>query len=232
MKNINTYEAIKNELVMEILEYYRKYKDILDNFYNKIKSGQDMYVLSTTTPISEQTSANRSVIFATKNHTDNETFKWKMENLSQRFDYMSDYTKKLEEVSDARNNLLAAVRDLSVLNNITSNKKTGINVGHEIFRPIKKRKINKNLEILFRSMETLKWQIESYVVNEYNSNRRDWFVTSKNDSYVINDEKIKETERNFFDDTLKAIRHDLDQVEQIENRIESRNFLKYYLLFK
>ncbi|HDA2324789.1 TPA: hypothetical protein ACF9CH_002859 [Staphylococcus aureus] len=234
MKNVNTYETIKLNLVEQILEKYQKYKNLLEKFYQEIKSGHDIYVLSNpTTPISKQSSANRYAAFTTKKYTDNEMFKWKMENIKIRFEYVSGYVKSLEKVKDTRNELLVSVKDLSVLNNLTSNKKTGVSIGHEIFYPIGKYKINKNLEIHFRGMEQLKWQIESYLLSDYDSEiRESWILSRQNGSYIINDEKIAEGERKFFDETLKAIRHDLEQLEIIESRIESQNFLKYYLLFK
>lgn len=234
MKNVNTYETIKLDLVEQILEKYQKYNNLLENFYREIKSGQDEYVLSApTTPISEQVSANRYAIFTQTKYTDSEKLKWKMENLKIRFEYLSEYVKSLDEVKDARNELLSLVKDLNVLNNLTSNKNTGINMGHEIFYPIEKSKINKNLEIYFSSMEQLNGDITNCLVNYYDSEMRDsWFLTRQNGAYVINNEQIAEGERKFFDETLKAIRHDLNQLETIENQRESKNFLKYYLLFK
>ncbi|CAC5966916.1 TPA: hypothetical protein ACF9K4_002762 [Staphylococcus aureus] len=233
MKNIKTYEVIKKELVEEILENYHKYKDLLNQFYNEVKSGQDMYVLNTTIPISKQTSGKRTILFESEEHTENETFKWKMENLKSRFEYISRYLKAFEDVKDARNDLIVAVKDLSVLNNLTSDKKTGINAGQDILQPITKKNSNKNLGIYFRNMEQIKWEVENHIESDYNTHLRvSWLVSLQNGSYVINDEDITERERNFFDKTLEGIRLDLEQLEQIENRIESRNFLKYYLLFK
>lgn len=233
MKNIKTYEGIKKELVEEILENYQKYKDLLNQFYNEIKSGQDMYVLNTTIPISKQTSGKRTIVFETKDHTEREKFKWKMENLRSRFEYISRYLKTFEEVKDARNDLIVAITDLSVLNNLTSDKKTGINAGQDILQPITEKNSNKNSGIYFRNMEQMKWEIENHIESDYESNLRvSWLVSLQDGLYVINDEKIAERERNFFDKILEGIRLDLEQVKKIENRIKSRNFLKYYLLFK
>ncbi|MFU0767370.1 hypothetical protein [Staphylococcus warneri] len=233
MKNIKTYEVIKKELVEEILEHYQNYKELLNNFYNEIKSGQDIYVLNTTIPISKQTSGKRTILFETQDHTENEKFKWKMENLRSRFEYISRYLKTFEDVKDARNKLIVAVKDLSVLNNLTSDKKNGINIGHDILQPIIKKSSNKNLGIYFRNMEQIKWEIENHIESDYETNLRvSWLVNLQKGVYIINDEKITEKERNFFDKTLECIRLDLEQVEEVEKRIESRNFLKYYLLFK
>jgi hypothetical protein len=54
----------------------------------------------------------------------------------------------------------------------------------------------------------------------------------EDDHYKIDNDGLIKKENIFFEEVLKAIEHDLEQIKKIENKKESENYLKYWLLFK
>ncbi|EOT0258743.1 hypothetical protein [Staphylococcus aureus] len=50
--------------------------------------------------------------------------------------------------------------------------------------------------------------------------------------YIIDDDRLQESEKFFFEEVMKAIKYDIEQVKAIEKQKDSENYLKYCLLFK
>lgn len=231
MINTKTYEDIKNELVKSILADYEQYKDTLENFQSKIKQGHSFYIVSTRKPISEHTSGKRSVMYADKKLTEDENLVRLLGNLSERFRYINNYRKAFSLVKERRSKLIANIKELRSFNKITKDKFSEKNDATSIFKPIETNAVNKHLDIYFRSIETAKSHIDNYLENKYELDLNQ--IAIKEDGvYSIDDDRLQENEREFFEEVMKGIKYDIEQVKAIEKQKDSENYLKYCLLFK
>ena len=231
MINTKTYEDIKNELVKSILADYEQYKDALENFQSKIKQGHSFYIVSTRKPISEHTSGKRSVMYADKKLTEDENLVRLLGNLSERFRYINNYRRAFNLVKERRSKLIANIKELRSFNKITKDKFSEKNDATSIFKPIETNAVNKHLEIYFRSIETAKSHIDNYLENKYELDLNQ--IAIKEDGvYSIDDDRLQENEREFFEEVMKGIKYDIEQVKAIEKQKDSENYLKYCLLFK
>lgn len=231
MINTKTYEDIKNELVKSILADYEQYKDALENFQSKIKQGHSFYIVSTRKPISEHTSGKRLVMYADKKLTEDENLVRLLGNLSERFRYINNYRRAFNLVKERRSKLIANIKELRSFNKITKDKFSEKNDATAIFKPIETNAVNKRLDIYFRSIETAKSHIDNYLENKYELDLNQ--IAIKEDGvYSIDDDRLQESEKSFFEEVMKAIKYDIEQVKAIEKQKDSENYLKYYLLFK
>lgn len=231
MINTKTYEDIKNELVKAILTDYEQYKNALENFQSKIKQGHSLYIVSTRKPISEHGSAKRSVMYANKTLTEDENLVRMLGNLSERFRYINNYRRAFNLVKERRSKLIANVKELVSFNKITKEKFSEKNDATTIFKPIETNAVNKHLDIYFRSIEMAKSHIDNYLENNYELDLNE--IAIKEDGiYSINNDRLEKNEKDFFEETMKAIKYDMEQVKVIENQKDSENYLKYCLLFK
>lgn len=231
MINTKTYEDIKNELVKAILTDYEQYKDALENFQSKIKQGHSFYIVSTRKPISEHASAKRSAMYANKTLTEDENLVRMLGNLSERFRYINNYRRAFSLVKERRSKLIANVKELVSFNKITKEKFSEKNDATTIFKPIETNAVNKHLDIYFRSIEMAKSHIDNYLENNYELDLNE--IAIKEDGiYSINNDRLEKNEKDFFEETMKAIKYDMEQVKVIENQKDSENYLKYCLLFK
>lgn len=231
MINTKTYEDIKNELVKAILTDYEQYKDALENFQSKIKQGHSFYIVSTRKPISEHASAKRSAMYANRTLTEDENLVRMLRNLSERFVYIYNYRRAFSLVKEHRSKLIANVKELISFNKITKDKFSEKNDATAIFKPIETYAVNKHLDIYFRSIETVKGHIDNYLENKYELDLNQ--IAIKEDGvYSIDDDRLQESEKVFFEEVMKAIKYDIEQVKAIEKKKDSENYLKYCLLFK
>ncbi|HCX2233318.1 TPA: hypothetical protein OZE62_002509 [Staphylococcus aureus] len=231
MINTKTYEDIKNELVKAILTDYEQYKDALENFQSKIKQGHSFYIVGTRKPISEHASAKRSAMYANRTLTEDENLVRMLGNLSERFVYIYNYRRAFSLVKEHRSKLIANVKELISFNKITKDKFSEKNDATAIFKPIETNAVNKHLDIYFRSIETSKSHIDNYLENKYELDLNQ--IAIKEDGiYSINNDRLEKNEKDFFEETMKAIKYDMEQVKVIENQKDSENYLKYCLLFK
>lgn len=219
MINTKTYEEIKNGLVNKILTDYTYYKRELDSFKSKIEQGQNFYAFKSETPISQQSSVKRSASYALKTTTKEEEFLIELGNLSERFNYIKNYKLTYNKLLDRRESLIECIKDLVSFNKLTKEKFSDKNDATAIFDSIKNYAINKHLVKYFQSIEMKKHVIDKYLEN-------------KDDHYKIDNDVLKKKENVFFEEVLMAIEHDLEQIQKIENKKESENYLKYWLLFK
>ena len=231
MINTKTYEDIKNELVKAILTDYEQYKDALENFQSKIKQGHSFYIVSTRKPISEHASAKRSAMYANRTLTEDENLVRMLRNLSERFIYIYNYRRAFSLVKEHRSKLIANVKELISFNKITKDKFSEKNDATAIFKPIETYAVNKHLDIYFRSIETVKGHIDNYLENKYELDLNQ-IAIKENGIYSIDNDRLEEKEKEFFEKTMEAINHDVQQVKVIEKQKDSENYLKYYLLFK
>ncbi|HDJ4546967.1 TPA: hypothetical protein PQL50_002637 [Staphylococcus aureus] len=231
MINTKTYEDIKNELVKAILTDYEQYKDALENFQSKIKQGHSFYIVGTRKPISEHASAKRSAMYANRTLTEDENLVRVLGNLSERFVYIYNYRRAFSLVKEHRSKLIANVKELISFNKITKDKFSEKNDATAIFKPIETNAVNKHLDIYFRSIEMAKSHIDNYLENNYELDLNE--IAIKEDGiYSINNDRLEKNEKDFFEETMKAIKYDMEQVKVIENQKDSENYLKYCLLFK
>lgn len=231
MINTKTYEDIKNELVQAILTDYEQYKDALENFQSNIKQGHSFYIVSTRKPISEHASAKRSGMYADKKLTEDEKLVRLLGNLNERFGYINNYRKHFSLVKERRNKLIANIKELISFNKITKGKFSEKNDATAIFKPIETNAVNKDLDIYFRNIETTKSHIDNYLENKYELDLNQ-IAIKENGIYSIDNDRLEEKEKEFFEKTMEAINHDVQQVKAIEKQKDSKNYLKYYLLFK
>lgn len=231
MINTKTYEDIKNELVQAILTDYEQYKDALENFQSNIKQGHSFYIVSTRKPISEHASAKRSGMYADKKLTEDEKLVRLLGNLNERFGYINNYRKHFSLVKERRNKLIANIKELISFNKITKDKFSEKNDATAIFKPIETNAVNKDLDIYFRNIETTKSHIDNYLENKYELDLNQ-IAIKENGIYSIDNDRLEEKEKEFFEKTMEAINHDVQQVKAIEKQKDSKNYLKYYLLFK
>ena len=231
MINTKTYEDIKNELVQAILTDYEQYKDALENFQSNIKQGHSFYIVSTRKPISEHASAKRSGMYADKKLTEDEKLVRLLGNLNERFGYINNYRKHFSLVKESRNKLIANIKELISFNKITKDKFSEKNDATAIFKPIETNAVNKDLDIYFRNIETTKSHIDNYLENKYELDLNQ-IAIKENGIYSIDNDRLEEKEKEFFEKTMEAINHDVQQVKAIEKQKDSKNYLKYYLLFK
>ncbi|PCF82734.1 hypothetical protein [Staphylococcus delphini] len=231
MINTKTYEDIKNELVKAILTDYEKYKDALENFQSKIEQGHNFYIVNTRRAISEDASAKRSAMYANRTLTEDENLVRMLGNLSERFVYIYNYRRAFSLVKEHRSKLIANVKELISFNKITKDKFSEKNDATAIFKPIETNAVNKRLDIYFRSIETAKSHIDNYLENKYELDLNQ--IAIKEDGvYSIDDDRLQESEKVFFEEVMKAIKYDIEQVKAIEKQKDSENYLKYCLLFK
>lgn len=231
MINTKTYEDIKNELVKSILNDYEQYKDALENFQSKIKRGYNHYTFSADKPISEHASAKRTVLYEENKLTEDENLVRKLGNLSERFRYINNYRRSFRLVRERRSSLISSVKELKSFNKITKDKFSEKNDATAIFKLIETNAVNKHLDIYFRSIETAKSHIDNYLENKYELDLNE--IAIKEDGvYSIDNDRLQENEREFFEETMNAIKYDIRQVKAIENQKDSENYLKYCLLFK
>lgn len=231
MINTKTYEDIKNDLVKGILTDYEQYKDALEKFESKIKQGHSLYIVNTRKPISEYASAKRSVMYANKTLTEDENLVRMLGNLSERFRYINNYRRAFSLVKEHRSKLIANVKELVSFNKITKEKFSEKNDATAIFKPIETNAVNKHLDIYFRSIEMAKSHIDNYLENKYELDLNE--IAIKEDGiYSINNDRLEKNEKDFFEETMKAIKYDIEQIKAIEKQKDSENYLKYFLLFK
>ncbi|QDR66111.1 hypothetical protein FPV13_14515 (plasmid) [Mammaliicoccus sciuri] len=231
MINTKTYEEIKNGLVNKILTDYTYYKRELDSFKSKIEQGQNFYAFKSETPISQQSSAKRSASYALKATTKEDEFLIELGNLSERFNYIKNYKLSYNKVLDRRESLIENIKDLVSFNKLTKEKFSDKNDATVIFDPIKNYAINEHLVKYFQSIE-----MKKHVIDKYLENKDDLYLKGiafkEDDHYKIDNDGLKKKENVFFEEVLKAIEQDLEQIQKIENKKESENYLKYWLLFK
>lgn len=232
MINTKTYEDIKNELVNAILIEYEDFKRELKSFEDKIERGHHLYILSgTNKPISERSSAKRSAMYSNEKLTEEENLKRRLGNLNERFSYIYQYRKTFNRVVEHRKKLNENISELKSFNKITKDKFSEKNDATSIFEPIKAYAINSFSDSVFRSIESVKGHIENYLENNYELDLFE-IATEENGVYNIKDDIIRQKEKVFFETIMESIRHDIRQVKEIEKAKDSKNYLKYYLLFK
>ncbi|HGL5466593.1 TPA: hypothetical protein ACKFIH_002668 [Staphylococcus aureus] len=145
--------------------------------------------------------------------------------------YIYNYRRAFSLVKEHRSKLIANVKELISFNKITKDKFSEKNDATAIFKPIETYAVNKHLDIYFRSIETVKGHIDNYLENKYELDLNQ--IAIKEDGvYSIDDDKLQESEKVFFEEVMKAIKYDIEQVKVIEKQKDSENYLKYYLLFK
>ena len=228
MINTKTYEDIKNELVKAILNDYEQYKDALESFQSEIKQGHTFYIVSTRKPISEYASAKRSVMYSDKKLTEDENLVRLLGNLSERFGYIHNYSRDFKSVKECRSKLIADIKELISFNKITKDKFSEKNDATAIFKPIETNAVNKHLDIYFRNIEKAKSQIDNYLKNKYELDLNE-ITIKENGTYSIDNDKLEKCEKEFFEETMKAIKYDIEQVKVIEKQKDSENYLKYFL---
>lgn len=149
MINTKTYEEIKNVLVNKILTDYTYYKRELDSFKSKIEQGQNFYAFKSETPISQQSSAKRSALYALKATTKEDEFLIELGNLSERFNYIKNYKWFYNKVLDRIESLIENIKDLVSFNKLTKEKFSDKNDATVIFDPIKNYAINGAFSSIF-----------------------------------------------------------------------------------
>ncbi|MFV5769788.1 hypothetical protein [Mammaliicoccus sciuri] len=231
MLNTKTYEEIKNRLVNVILTKYEDYKKALEDFQNKVEQGKVFYTFNTNNPISQQSSSKRSAMYALRTVTNDDGFMNEIVNLSERFEYIIIYRNAFNLVQEHRKSLISNINELVSLNKITKDKFSEKTDATAIFSPLSKHAINEHLDIHFKNIEMIKGHIDNYKRNQYELDL-EGIAFKENGLFHINNDKLQKIEKDFFEETLKAIKYDMKQIDTIEKQKDSKNYLKYYLLFK
>lgn len=224
MINTKTYEEIKNGLVNRVLNDYLYYKEGVNKLHNEIAQGNP-------SPNFPKISAKRAALYASRKVGKHEAFMIEMQSLSERFEYIHDYKKTFNKAVNHRKNLIENIKDLVSFNKLTKEKFSDKNDATAIFDPIKTYAINKQLSLHFQNIEMIKHGIDKYLENK-NEIYLKGIAFKEDDHYKIDNDGLKKKENVFFEEVLKAIEHDLEQIQKIENKKESENYLKYWLLFK
>lgn len=227
------YEEEKERLIELLLSNYSQYKEELNSVFEQIKADKKMYVDSGR-DITKNKSAVRSYIDNVngKDRTKDEEFMIQCKNISDRFKYIQTYQNKYNGVKTRYNNLIKSVKKLSSFISITNDGLGYSKKGDKILKPIYTNKFT--IDVEFHSMNLLKSNIDTYIKHEFLDNNNGFAYVEENNKYIDNN-NLKQREREFFETLIHVMEFQLEQVKNIEQNIDIedvQSYLKYYLFYK
>lgn len=230
MKNIETQEQIKNKLVDDILELYKSYKDKV--FYmNKKNFDDSRRYMNSNKKISEDVSAKRFIRGEDFEEESLEYFKFKLENVKEHFSYIDAYQNRIDSLYELKHEFKLKIDELKGFNKATKKKFNRKKDATSIFNELLNHGMSKMVSSYIRDVESIKRSIEYYLEDEYLAHLRG-IAYKKDGEFHIEDNNLKEIEKAFFMFLYEWTRKENKLLNDIDKFNESKNYLKYHLLFK
>ena len=230
MINTDTHEQIKNKLVDDILELYKSYKD--EVFYLNKKSFDDSRrYTNRNQKISDDVSARRFNRDKDLEEGSLEYFKFKLENVKEHFSYIDDYQDRLNSLYKAKHELMLKIDELKGFNKVTKKKFNRKKDATSLFNELLNHGMSKMVSSYIRDVEGINRSIEYYLEDEYLAHLRG-IAYKKDETFHVEDNNLKEIEKAFFEFLYEWTRKENKLLNDIDKFNESKNYLKYHLLFK
>lgn len=234
MKNSNTYENIKNELVSQVLESYEQYSNDLESLFDKVieKKKHIENTDSITESYIEDSIGLEDLMLLEEGKENQQTLELRLHDVQNHFIYLNEYINEIDKFRKSTKELSENANELYQFNSIVKEEFDHINDSSSIFHSVMNNdKFDENIYMHIDSLQDYMRLIDIYLKTK-NIDLLNELVDKKGEDYLINFDLLHEKELSLVKVLFIWLRNELDFKKYVDDNNKSRNYLKYDLLFR
>ncbi len=232
MKNSITYENIKNDLVNNLLESFEIYSSKLEPLMDTVSDKTKEIKLPDEEDFFDKNKTLRQLLSLDDSNNSEDILLTKLQTIKTYFNYLNNLENDINQLKNIKSKLVGYAKDLRGLNSICKDDYDYENDGAEIFRGIMNKEyfrddINEYLQVLKGYISSLDDYLNSREFAVLNG-----IVNKEEKDYKIEIQKLLKFEKLLFTNLFFWLREEVNFTQYVIDQSKSKNYLKYYLLFK
>lgn len=235
MKNSVTYENIKSELVNNLVKSFERYSNELDNILNSVlEKRKEIASFGDEEEFFEENKKLKEGFLLDMSTESSDILYLRLQIIQAYFEYLKKLENEINNFKNHKEELIEYAKDLRALNRVVKGRDYDPqNDGAEIFWGIMdKKRFREEINDYLSKLKGYLKVIDNYLSDTENYSILKGIVREEGNDYKIEIQKILKLEESLFDNLFFWLREELNFKKYVTNQCDSKNYLKYHLLFK